>query len=903
MRKQNHFRRFAAALLTIIMISTLCSPALAARDDADKGIDLKIAVMSDTHYLSPNMIKDTSDYTDALNSDRKLFTESSEINLKLLDAVREDKPDILLVSGDLTKDGELEGHKEFSARLQQVQKDVPGMKVYVINGNHDIRNENAKNFNTPDGKAVPATRTQPEDFASVYDFVYSDSSIVARYTPPQGKESGQLSYVAEPCKGVTLIALDTCCYSADNTSDNDNEHETRGEMSPELVAWATEQIKAAKAKGNHVIGLSHHGFVPHFSMEPDILKMYLVKDYGTIAAQLADAGLEMIFTGHMHANDIAVMTTKSGNTLYDVETGSNLTYPSPMRFVQLREVSGSLVAAVNTLNHIGPVSYYNAVSGKYETIADVTEYGREHGFTVDMLNTVAGSFVGSFLNKFVPVENSVSTWINGRIIANLQSIITEGVNIPVTDTKTLLDAVNYIYQSHLGGEDDGDYPDWVQAGLNKIKSGEILDQLLSIIQKHAFGDAASSIKFDNIFTNAVKAKINDYIYKIADSMGNDTNFTDDNDALIVLDGKLDIRPVIITTGTVPVSAPAIVENGVCTVFPTSNMMRTIGASGKTVIVDASVTGADTVNVWERGVSALSAASSVRFTTANGSAEFESSVLTSGGDVSVSVGTAQPNAVQKRALGEKLDSAQLFLVSAAAGGRSINAQCSLGVPVKTDGCVAAAIADDGTIKATGSSVSGNWLTCSTETGIMTAVTGFPFTDVPTNAWYFGDAYYAYNNALFAGTSANTFSPNVTMTRGMLVTVLWRMEGSPKAAAPTFSDTRGIWCSSAVGWAAANGIVNGFDKDTFAPNTTVTREQMAAILYRYAAFKGIDVSAAADLGNFADFESVSVYARTAMAWAAAEGIINGSADGRLMPKAGATRAQVAAILHRYIENCIF
>lgn len=105
MRKQNHFRRFAAALLTIIMISTLCSPCAGRSDDADKGIDLKIAVMSDTHYLSPHMIKDTSDYTDALNSDRKLLTESSEINLKLLDAVREDKPDILLISGDLTKDG------------------------------------------------------------------------------------------------------------------------------------------------------------------------------------------------------------------------------------------------------------------------------------------------------------------------------------------------------------------------------------------------------------------------------------------------------------------------------------------------------------------------------------------------------------------------------------------------------------------------------------------------------------------------------------------------------------------------------------------------------------------------------------------------------------------------------
>ena len=903
MKKQGHFRRIAAALLTIIIISTLCSPALAVQNITDEGIDLKIAVMSDTHYLSPSMIKDTADYTTALNSDRKMLTESSGINLKLLDAVREDKPDVLLVSGDLTKDGELEGHREFSARLQQLQKDIPGMKVYVINGNHDVRNANAKNFNTPDGKAVPATRTEPQDFVDAYSFVYSDSSIVARYTPPQGKESGQLSYVAEPCEGVTLIVLDTCCYSADNTSDKENEHETRGEMSPELVAWATEQIKAAKAKGNHVIGMAHHGFIPHFSMEPDILKMYLVKDYDTIAAQLADAGLEMIFTGHMHANDIAALTTKNGNTLYDVETGSNLTYPSPMRFVQLREVSGSLVAAVNSLTHVGPVSYYNAVSGRNETIADVTEYGREHGFTADMLNTVVGSYVGSFLSKFVPVENSVSTWINGRIIANLQGIITDGVNIPVADGRTLLDAVNYIYQSHLAGEDDGNYPDWVQAGLDKIKSGEILDQLLDIVKKHAFGDAASSVKFDNIFTKAVKAGINDYIYKIADSMGNDTNFTDDNDALIVLSGKPNTMKVTLSCGDAAVSAPAVVENGVCTVFPTSIMMRELGASGKTVTVDVSGTGAGTVKVWERGVSALAAADDISFRFSGGSVGFESSALAKTGDISVSLGSAQLNAAQKRALGEKLSSAQTFSVSLTAGGEDKTVPCTLSVPVKGGSLAAASIFADGTIKATGSSVSGGTLVCGSSTGAVTAISEFPFTDVSTNAWYFGDVFYAYNNALFAGTSTSTFSPNVTMTRGMLVTVLWRMEGSPKAVSPDFADTRGIWCSDAVGWAAANGIVNGFSKDTFAPNAAVTREQMAAILYRYAAFKGIDVSAAADLGNFSDFEAVSVYARSAMAWATAEGIINGTTDGRLMPGSGAQRAQVAAILHRYIENCIF
>ena len=899
MKTATHFRRGASLLLALIMVCTLITPALAAQDVSSDGIDLKIAVMSDTHYLSPSMIKDTQDYTDALNSDRKILTESSYVNLELLDAVREDKPDVLLVSGDLTKDGELEGHKEFSARLQQVQKDVPGMKVYVINGNHDVRNENAKNFNTADGKAVPATRTQPEDFASVYDFVYSDESVIARYTPPKGKESGQLSYVAKPCEGLTLIALDTCCYSADNTSDKEDEHETRGEMSPELVAWATEQIKSAKAKGDRVIGMSHHGFVPHFSMEPDILKMYLIEDYDKIAAQLADAGLEMIFTGHMHANDITSMTTKNGNTLYDIETGSNLTYPSPMRFVQLREVSGSLVAAVNTLNHVGPISFYNPATGQNQTIADVTEYGRERGFSSDMLCHVAGSFIGGFLKKLNPVDTSVSTWINNRIVANIQGIITEGVNIPVTDDKTLLDAVNYIYQSHLGGEDNGNYPDWVQTGLDKIKSGEILDQLLSIVKKYAFGDAASAVKFDNFFTKAVKAKINDYIYKIADSMGNDSNFPSDNDALIVLNGGLNTTNVTLSCGSSTVSAPAIVNGDECIVFPTRIMMRELGASGKTVSVDVSETGIGTVSIWERGISALASADKISFVTPMGAVSFDSSDLSGIGDVSVRLTSPEPNAAQKRALGEQLGSAQTFRVSASADGKDISKTCTLTVPVSGSGFAAASIADDGAIKATGSS---SKLSCTVTTGVMAAVTPFPFTDVATGAWYFGDVYYAFNNALFSGTSASTFEPELTMTRGMLVTVLWRMEGSPKAAASSFTDAGGSWYSSAVDWAAANGIVKGYSDKVFAPNDTITREQMAAVLYRYASFKGVDVSAAKDLGGFADSAGVSAYAKDAMSWAVAEGIINGS-DGKLLPAGGATRAQVAAILHRYIENCLF
>ena len=136
MAKTTRIRRFLSVLLVLVMACTLVLPALAAGDDGGKyDKSLKIAVLSDIHYMSPTMIKDTEDFTTALNSDRKMLSESDAINLELLDAVREDRPDVLLVSGDLTKDGELECHQVIAERLQQLEKDVPGLKVYVINGN------------------------------------------------------------------------------------------------------------------------------------------------------------------------------------------------------------------------------------------------------------------------------------------------------------------------------------------------------------------------------------------------------------------------------------------------------------------------------------------------------------------------------------------------------------------------------------------------------------------------------------------------------------------------------------------------------------------------------------------------------------------------------------------------
>ena len=180
---------------------------------------------------------------------------------------------------------------------------------------------------------------------------------------------------------------------------------------------------------------------------------------------------------------------------------------------------------------------------------------------------------------------------------------------------------------------------------------------------------------------------------------------------------------------------------------------------------------------------------------------------------------------------------------------------------------------------------------------------PFTDVSTSDWFYDDVAFVYEYGLFSGTDSRSFSPNASMTRAMLVTVLYRLEGEPTVTGrSSFTDVRsGAYYEKAVIWAAANGIVTGTDSTSFSPDAKVTREQLAAILYRYAQYRKLDTDASAKLNSFTDADSVSAYASEALGWAVSEGLING-ASGKLMPKGDATRAQVAAILHRFVKNVL-
>lgn len=192
------------------------------------------------------------------------------------------------------------------------------------------------------------------------------------------------------------------------------------------------------------------------------------------------------------------------------------------------------------------------------------------------------------------------------------------------------------------------------------------------------------------------------------------------------------------------------------------------------------------------------------------------------------------------------------------------------------------------------------------GIIGGNTGsnikLPFGDVTVSDWFYDDVRYVYANGIMDGTSSDRFAPNAPLTRAMIVTILYRMDGSPAmSGASDFKDVdSNKWFAKAVAWAAANGIVNGYGSGLFGPNDPVTREQLAAILYRYAVYGGMTaVTLEENLGSFADTAQLSAYAIQAMNWAVGQGLINGSGSN-LVPKAQATRAQVAAIIHRYLER---
>jgi 3',5'-cyclic AMP phosphodiesterase CpdA len=280
---------------------------------------LKIAVLSDLHIMEPSLLKaDGTAFQMYLMQDPKLLAESKAILQQIIRRLLVERPDLVLISGDLTKDGEMVSHLSVLRQLKVLT--LNHIKVLVVPGNHDINNPDAKIYNGD--FSYPAQTITPENFESLYAG-YGYRNAISR-------DPNSLSYVSEPFKNLRILALDANEYYANTPS----LCVTAGKIKDATMVWAKTQLADAKSKGKTVIGLMHHGLLEHFPGESFLFADYLVDDYEAKADELMQAGLKVIFTGHFHSHD-AVERTNEFGTIVDLETGSTVTYDSPFRIMTL----------------------------------------------------------------------------------------------------------------------------------------------------------------------------------------------------------------------------------------------------------------------------------------------------------------------------------------------------------------------------------------------------------------------------------------------------------------------------------------------------------------------------------------------------------------------------------------
>ncbi len=298
----------------------------ASDDDSDKtfaGADF--AVISDPHVYDTTLGTEGEAWQQYLMSDRKLLAESEAILAAAVEQILAATPRVkfVIVSGDLTKDGEKQCHELFASYMDRLRDQ--GIKVLVIPGNHDINNPHAQAFSAADATAVASVT--PEEFTSIYSAMGYDDAIA--------RDDNSLSYIAEPVSGLWVFCLDSCQYGRNYEN---GYPETSGAFSAEILAWITENIEKAKKQHKTIIGTMHHGILEHFTGQSQLTGLgdeYVVDNWQMISETFATAGLSLIFTGHYHAQDAVERKFEDGSFIFDVETGSLVTYPNPVRFVSI----------------------------------------------------------------------------------------------------------------------------------------------------------------------------------------------------------------------------------------------------------------------------------------------------------------------------------------------------------------------------------------------------------------------------------------------------------------------------------------------------------------------------------------------------------------------------------------
>lgn len=284
--------------------------------------DYKFAVISDPHYFAKYLNPIGDAFKKALACDRKLLHLSPELIEEAVEQLIQSDVDMVIIPGDLTKDGEMISHKGIVEQLEKLLE--VGKKVSVIPGNHDINNPNAVAFQGK--RTIPVKSINPIQFIDIYhDMGYAESF---------SQDPNSLSYVIEPVPWLRIIAMDSCNY---DTNYYTGQSYSGGYFKSDTLNWIINQIKMGEEKGQIVIGFMHHRMIPHSETQGKILSDYIMKDWENTSTLFADSGMHLVISGHLHSQDISSKVSKKGNELWNIQTGSLVTYPSPYRLFTIQQ--------------------------------------------------------------------------------------------------------------------------------------------------------------------------------------------------------------------------------------------------------------------------------------------------------------------------------------------------------------------------------------------------------------------------------------------------------------------------------------------------------------------------------------------------------------------------------------
>ena len=367
---------YLALCALLIPAITACAPQQPLKYETDPTLQtlvgkppaypqVNFAVMTDLHTYDPNLGTEGQAFENYVAGDYKLTKESAEILQTAIGQINSENVSFVLAPGDLTDHGDRASHELVAQYLKQLQ--AGGKKVYVIPGNHDIDNPNAVRY--AGNIALRIRNITAEEFAQIYaDFGYND----ALYRDP-----ASLSYVAEPREGLWLLALDSCRYQG---KVGEEETVTGGRFSPQTLGWIEDMLIKAAEAGNAVIAMEHHPVTEHFDGMARYFPEYVIENYQAVSRLFAAYNVRLVFTGHFHAQDITERTWPDINKfLFDVETGSLVTYPCPYRVIN---IDGAQKATIRT-------AHIQSIASHPQDFQGYAESRLENGVTATAAGMIA----------------------------------------------------------------------------------------------------------------------------------------------------------------------------------------------------------------------------------------------------------------------------------------------------------------------------------------------------------------------------------------------------------------------------------------------------------------------------------------------------------------------------------